>query len=229
MVATILIVEDDVQFSYLLGEQLQDEYDVLFASDGFEAVRVVQDKRPDLVLLDIMMPRMDGWEACRQIRKFSDVPIVMVTCRTGEMDKVRGLEMGADDYVTKPISPLEFRARVGAALRRGATPISSPQVIQVDERLLVDQRRKEAYVEGEPANLSAIEYKLLTCLLDNAGYTCTHNALLTQIWGWEYTDESDYLRVYVHHLRKKIEEDPQHPRYVLTERGKGYRFERPCA
>jgi two-component system, OmpR family, KDP operon response regulator KdpE len=94
---------------------------------------------------------------------------------------------------------------------------------------MVDQQRKEAYVEGEPANLSAIEYKLLVCLLDNAGYTCTHNALLTQIWGWEYTDESDYLRVYVHHLRQKIEEDPRKPRYVLTERGKGYRFERPCA
>ena len=229
MAATILIVEDDVQFSYLLGEQLRDEYNVLFASDGFEAIRVVQDKQPDLVLLDIMMPRMDGWEACRQIRKFSDVPIVMVTCRTGEIDKVRGLEMGADDYVTKPISPLEFRARVGAALRRGTTPLASPQVIQVDKRLVIDQRRKEAYVEGEPANLSSIEYKLLTCLLDNAGYTCSHNALLTQIWGWEYTDESDYLRVYVHHLRKKIEEDPQNPRYLLTERGKGYRFERPSS
>ncbi|MGC9334417.1 MAG: response regulator transcription factor [Anaerolineae bacterium] len=229
MAATILVVEDDQQFSFLLGEQLRDQYDLLFATDGLEAIRVVQEQQPDLVLLDIMMPGMDGWEACRRIRQFSNVPIIIVSCRTSEIDRVRGLELGADDYIVKPISLLEFRARVAAALRRGKGPITTPHFVQVDERLTVDHGRQEAYVDGEPAGLSAIEYKLLTCLLDNAGYTCTHSSLLSQIWGWEYMDEADYLRVYIHHLRSKIEPNPQKPRYILTERGKGYRFERPSS
>jgi two-component system, OmpR family, KDP operon response regulator KdpE len=225
MEARILIVDDDKQFSSLVGEQLSEKYEVLFARDGLEAIHAVQEQRPDLVLLDVMMPRMDGWEALRLIREFSQVPIVMVSCRTSEADKVRGLELGADDYVTKPFGPREFLARIRAALRRGDSPITTPQIVKVGDRLVIDRARQEAYVHGEPVNLSATEYELLSCLLDNAGFVCTHRTLLVQVWGWEYTDQADYLKVYIHHLRKKIEEDPQHPRHINTERGKGYRFD----
>jgi len=225
MAARILIVEDDEQFSSLVEEQLREQYKVSFARDGLEAIQAVQEQQPDLVLLDVMMPRMDGWEALRLIREFSHVPIVIVSCRTSEADKVRGLELGADDYVTKPLSHLEFMARIRAALRRGDSVVAAQQIIEVDERLSIDRARQEAYVYGEPVNLSAIEYKLLSCLLDNARFVCTHRTLLIQVWGWEYVDELDYLKVYIHHLRKKIEDEPQRPRYIHTERGKGYRYD----
>ncbi|MGD8626909.1 MAG: response regulator transcription factor [Anaerolineae bacterium] len=227
--ATILIAEDDEQFSYLLGEQLRNaNYEVTYALDGLEALDLFRLNQPDLVLLDIMMPRVDGWEALRQIRQISDVPVILVSCRSNELDKVRGLEMGADDYITKPISRLEFMARVGAVLRRGSQPLAAEQIVQIDDRLVVDQTRQEAFVEGQPAGLSAIEYKLLACLLDNANRICPHQALLTQVWGWEYTDEVAYLKVYIHHLRQKLEPEPGNPRYILTERGKGYCFQMPA-
>jgi DNA-binding response OmpR family regulator len=221
----ILIVEDDAEFTFLLTEQLRGHaYEVLTAADGIEALHQMQQCRPDLVLLDVMMPRMDGWETLRKIREFSNVPVIMVSCRTSEVDKVRGLELGADDYVVKPISVAEFLARVGAALRRKEVPLVSRAIVQVDERLVVDRTRREAYAHGEPLGLSAIEYKLLVCLLDNAGHICSQRTLLTQVWGWEYADEPDYVKVYIHHLRQKIEEDPAQPRYIITERGKGYRL-----
>ena len=225
MAARILIVEDDEQFSSLVEEQLREQYKLLFARDGVEALRAVREQKPDLILLDVMMPRMDGWETCRLIREFSRVPIVIVSCRTSEADKVRGLELGADDYMTKPFSPMEFGARIRAALRRGDSRLVAEQTIRIDDRLTIDLARQEAYVHGEPVSLSAIEYKLLSCLLDNARFVCTHRTLLIQVWGWEYVDELDYLKVYIHHLRKKIEDEPQRPRYIHTERGKGYRYD----
>jgi two-component system KDP operon response regulator KdpE len=229
MNATILIAEDDQQFSYLVGEQLRNaKYEVSYAVDGVEALDLFRRNQPNLVLLDIMMPRVDGWEVLRQIRQISDVPVIMVSCRVNELDKVRALEMGADDYITKPISRLEFMARVGAVLRRGSQPLAAEQIVQIDDRLVVDQTRQEAFVEGQPAGLSAIEYKLLACLLDNANCICTHHSLLTQVWGWEYADEAAYLKVYIHHLRQKIEPEPGDPRYILTERGKGYCFQMPA-
>jgi two-component system KDP operon response regulator KdpE len=222
----ILIVEDDPEFAFLLAELLRRHaYQVLTAADGVEALQQMQQSHPDLVLLDVMMPRMDGWETLRKIRQFSGVPIMIVSCRSGEMDKVRGLELGADDYLVKPISQAEFLARVTAALRRKEVPLVSQAIVAVDDRLLVDHTRQEAYVHGEPLGLSAIEYKLLACLLDNAGHICSQRTLLTQVWGWEYADEPDYVKVYIHHLRQKIEEDPAQPRYIVTERGKGYRLE----
>lgn len=222
----ILIVEDDLEFTSLLAEQLRDHaYEVLTAVDGVEALQQMKRHRPDLVLLDVMMPRMDGWETLRKIREFSSVPVIMVSCRTSEMDKVRGLELGADDYVVKPLSRPEFLARVAAALRRKEVPLISQGIVPFDERLVVDHTRQEAYAHGEPLGLSALEYKLLACLLDNAGHICSQRSLLTQVWGWEYADEPDYVKVYIHHLRQKIEEDPAQPRYIITERGKGYRLE----
>jgi two-component system KDP operon response regulator KdpE len=226
--AKILIVEDDAQMAYLLGQELEAEgYDVLHAEDGVEGLQAVQAQAPALVVLDVMMPRMDGWEACRQIRSLSNVPIIMTSCRISEMDKVRGLELGADDYIGKPIGMLEFKARVRAALRRGSNPVLAEQLVEVDERLTVDRMRREVRVEGEPVDLSTTEYKMLNCFLDNAGRVLSHQSLLTQVWGWEYAHETDYLKVYVHHLRKKLEEDPKRPRYILTERGVGYRFQVP--
>ena len=225
---TILLIEDDRQLSYVLSQQLEDDgYRVLCAGDGARGLAMAQQHLPDLVLLDVMMPRMDGWETCRQFRQFSDVPIVIVSCRTTELDKVRGLELGADDYVTKPISYPELAARIRAALRRGSRPLIKTQMVAVDGRLLIDRIRREVVVDGQPVGLSAIEYKLMACFLDHAGRTLTHRSLLVQVWGWEYAEETDYLKVYVHRLRKKIEEDPARPCYILTVRGLGYRFEKP--
>jgi two-component system, OmpR family, KDP operon response regulator KdpE len=230
MKAKILAVEDDEQFSYLLGELLQDGgYQVLYARDGVEAVQMVQEHRPDLVLLDVLMPCMDGWETCRRIREISDVPIIMLSCLKSELDKVRGLELGADDYITKPISHMEFMARIRAALRRSSHSFVAKEILEVDERLIVDRARSQVFVDEQAAGLSPIEYKLLNCFLDNAGRILTHQSLLTQVWGWEYADETDYLKVYIHTLRKKIEKDSRNPRYIITERGLGYRFEMPCA
>jgi DNA-binding response OmpR family regulator len=230
MKARILAVEDDEQFSYLLGELLQDGgYQVLYARDGVEAVQMVQEHRPDLVLLDVLMPCMDGWETCRRIREISDVPIIMLSCLKSELDKVRGLELGADDYITKPISHMEFMARIRAALRRSSHSLVAKEILEVDERLIVDRARSQVFVDEQAVDLSPIEYKLLDCFLDNAGRILTHQSLLTQVWGWEYADETDYLKVYVHTLRKKIEKDSRNPRYIITERGLGYRFEMPRA
>ena len=228
MAATILLIEDDNTFSYLVGEQLEDQgFQVLFAGDGIEGLQMLQRHQPDLILLDIMMPRMNGWETCRRIREISDVPIIMLTCRTDELEKVRGLELGADDYVTKPFSTVELMARIQAALRRGGQRRATKQPTQIDDRLAVDRTRCEVFVDGQRVDLSAIEYKLLACFLDHANMVLTHQNLLTQVWGWEYAEEKDYLKVYVHHLRNKIEQDPQHPSYIHTERGLGYRFQTP--
>ena len=228
MASTVLIIEDDETLSYLLMGLLRAEgYQVLLAADGVEGLRLVQRHHPQVVVLDVMMPRMDGWEACRQIRQISNVPIIILSHRTGELDKVRGLELGADDYLTKPVGRLEFVARVRAAVRRGSQTALPQQLVHVDDRLAIDRTHNQVVVDGEEVRLTATEFRLLGCLLDNAGRVSTYESLLTQIWGWEYTDEKDYLKVYVHHLRKKLEENPQAPRYILTERGLGYRFQPP--
>lgn len=228
MASTVLIIEDDETLSYLLMGLLRAEgYQVLLAADGVEGLRVVQRHHLQVVVLDVMMPRMDGWEACRQIRQISNVPIIILSHRTGELDKVRGLELGADDYLTKPVGRLEFVARVRAAVRRGSQTALPQQLVHVDDRLAIDRTHNQVVVDGEEVRLTATEFRLLGCLLDNAGRVSTYESLLTQIWGWEYTDEKDYLKVYVHHLRKKLEENPQAPRYILTERGLGYRFQPP--
>jgi two-component system KDP operon response regulator KdpE len=226
LAATILVVEDDKTLAQLLQENLQDEgYEVLLAHDGVQGLQVFEAHDVDLVLLDIVMPRMDGWETCRRIREISDVPIVMLSAKEDVLDRVRGLELGADDYVTKPFNSMELVARIRAALRRRHYPLTQQSTVQVDGRLTIDRTHREVLVEGRAVELSAIEFRLLACLLDNAGRISTHQSLLTQVWGWEYAEETDYLKVYIHHLRKKIEPDPSRPCYILTERGKGYRFQ----
>lgn len=226
--AKILLIEDEEDVVVLLRFRFEQEgYEVLSAANGVEGLRILQQEHPHLVLLDVMMPRMNGWETCKRIRQYSDVPIIMLTALGRETDKVRGLEMGADDFVTKPFSLAELIARVRAALRRGSQPLAANGIVQIDERLTVDRAQRQVVVNGQKTELSPTEFRILDCFLDNQGRILTHQSLLTQVWGWEYLDETDYLKVYVHHLRKKIEENPGKPSYIVTERGLGYRFQAP--
>ncbi len=224
----ILVVDDepDVVELVRLGFTLQwREVDILGAGRGEEALDIVERERPDMVLLDIGLPDIDGYEVLREIRRFSDVPVVMLTARDDTMEKVKGLELGADDYVTKPFDHLELLARVRAVLRRLDMPAPatrSPSFRAGD--LEVDFARHEARLRGLTLELTPTEYKLLYHLVRNAGHVLLHGTLLAKVWGRDYVDEVDYLRVYVRRLRDKLDDDPEHPRYIRTERGLGYRF-----
>jgi len=226
--AKILIIEDDIEIIQLLQYQFEQVgYEVVYSQNGVDGLRALQQEHPNLVVLDVMMPRMNGWETLKRIRQYSDIPIIMLTALAQEKDKVRGLELGADDYITKPFGLSELVARVRAALRRGGQPLAASATVQIDERLSVDRAQRHVVVDGQKTELSPTEYRILDCFLDNAGRVLTHQSLLTQVWGWEYLDETDYLKVYIHHLRKKIEKDPGKPCYIVTERGLGYRFQAP--
>ncbi len=222
----ILVVDDEPRMRRFMRMNLDLEgYRVIEASNGMEAIDRVREDLPDLVLLDVMMPEMDGFEALRFIRKTSSVPIIMLTVKGDEEDRVRGLELGADDYVTKPFSPRELASRIKAVLRRSEMPVPADQsVIKVDDRLQIDFNRRQVIVEGKEIKLRPTEYRLLYHLVNNAGWTLPHETLLAKVWGHEYRDETHYLRLYITYLRQKIEEDPTHPKYILTERGLGYRF-----
>jgi two-component system KDP operon response regulator KdpE len=224
----ILVVDDapDVVESVRLGFTLQwRDVEVLGAGTGEEALDVVEQARPDIVLLDVGLPGLDGFGVLREIRLFSDVPVVMLTARDDAMDKVKGLELGADDYVTKPFNHLELMARVRAVLRRHEMPpptSRAPSFRALD--LEVDFAAHEARLRGVRLDLTPTEYKLLYHLVRNAGHVLQHGTLLAKVWGREYLDEVDYLRVYVRRLRDKLGDDSDHPRYIRTERGLGYRF-----
>jgi two-component system, OmpR family, KDP operon response regulator KdpE len=224
----ILVVDDvpDVVESVRLGFMLQwRDVEVLGAGTADEALDIVEREHPDIVLLDIGLPGTDGYTALVEIRTFSDVPVVMLTARDDAMDKVKGLELGADDYVTKPFNHLELMARVRAVLRRHDMPAPTsraPSFRALD--LEVDFAKQEARLAGERIDLTPTEYKLLYHLVRNAGQVLQHGTLLAKVWGREYVDEVDYLRVYVRRLRDKLGDDPDHPRYIRTERGLGYRF-----
>jgi DNA-binding response OmpR family regulator len=223
----ILVVDDEPRMIGFIRMNLELEgHLVIEAHNGLEALDAVRTQLPDLVLLDIMMPELDGFETLRMLREFSDIPVIMLTAKGDENDKVYGLELGADDYVTKPFGPRELSSRIKAVMRRWKTPSSSPNdaVMEVDERLSVDFNQREVIVEGERIKLRPTEYRLLYHLIENAGWTVPHDQLLAKVWGYEYRDEAHYVRLYVNYLREKIEEDPANPQYILTERGVGYRF-----
>jgi len=224
----ILVVDDDAKLHRLLEFSLaQAGAEVLVAVDGEEALRRFYANRPDLVILDLMMPKMDGWETCGRIRDLSEVPILILTARGREEDILRGFECGADDYVTKPFSVQVLLARVRALLHRSSLPpISESPVAYSDERLTVDLAANRVLVDGQPVRLTATEYRLLAYLVENAGRLLSPKQILENVWGWEYVDDVDYVRVYVWHLRQKLEEDPHKPRYLVTEHGLGYRFEK---
>lgn len=223
----ILVVDDEPRMIGFIRMNLElDGHQVIEAHSGLEALEAIRTKLPDVVLLDIMMPDLDGFETLRMLREFSSIPVIMLTAKGEENDKVYGLELGADDYVTKPFSPRELSSRIKAVLRRFEMPSGSPEqaILKVDERLQVDFNRREVIVNGEHIKLRPTEYRLLYHLIENAGWTVPHDQLLAKVWGYEYRDEAHYVRLYVNYLREKIEEDPSHPKYILTERGVGYRF-----
>lgn len=223
----ILIVDDEPRVIGFIRMNLELEgYQVIEAHNGLEALDAVRTKLPDAILLDVMMPNLDGFETLRMLREFSNIPVIMLTAKGEENDRVYGLELGADDYVTKPFSPRELSSRVKAVLRRAEMPSSSPgqAILRIDDRLQVDFNRREVIVEDERVKLRPTEYLLLYHLIQNAGWTVPHDQLLAKVWGYEYRDESHYVRLYVNYLREKIEENPSKPRYILTERGVGYRF-----
>lgn len=222
----ILVVDDERRMVGFIRLNLeQDGFIVIEAFNGTDALNRLRDSLPDLILLDVMMPDIDGFEVLQMIREISQVPVIMLTAKGEEDDKVKGLEWGADDYITKPFSPRELVSRVRAVLRRGASFDEDEEgIIEVDDRLKIDFGRREVWVAGELVKLRPTEYRLLYHLVRNAGWVLTHDQILTKVWGYEYRDEPHYVRLYVNYLRKKIEEDPSNPEYILTERGVGYRF-----
>ncbi|HMQ54206.1 MAG TPA: response regulator transcription factor [Anaerolineae bacterium] len=224
----ILIADDEDRMRRFIRMNLElEHYRVTEASTGLEAIEHVRDDLPDLVLLDVMMPELDGFEALRIIRETSHVPVIMLTVRDDEDDKVKGLSLGADDYVTKPFSPRELLSRIQAVLRRVDISTAAPSgrsFLQVDDYLQIDFEHRSVIVDGHEIKLRPTEYRLLYHLVNNAGRTLTHEMILSKVWGYEYRDESQYVRLYITYLRQKIEPDPANPRYILTERGVGYSF-----
>jgi two-component system KDP operon response regulator KdpE len=222
----VLVVDDEQRIIRFVQINLEMEgFLVIKAHDGLEAVEQVREHLPDIVLLDVQMPEMDGFKTLRKIREITNVPVIMLTVRSSEEDKVRGLDLGADDYVTKPFSPRELVSRVRAVLRRVQTPKpADSSILEIDDYLSVDFNTAEVIVEGERIKLRPTEFRLLHHLIENAGWTVPHSTLLTKVWGYEYRDEISYLRLYINYLRKKIEPDLSEPRYIITERGMGYRF-----
>jgi DNA-binding response OmpR family regulator len=226
----ILVVDDDKMILDLVQRSFAREgAEVTMAENGRVGLRRFFGLRPDLVVLDIMMPEIDGWEACRQIRVLSEVPIILLTSLDQDEDIIRGLDAGADDFISKPFSPKVLLARARAALRRGEqAPERGRQAGYRDEYLQVDLEKHLVQVRGEPVKLTVKEHKLLAYLIQNAGRVCTFDQILENVWGWEYQDSVDYVHVYLSHLRRKIEADPKQPRYLETVHGLGYRFEQPA-
>ena len=222
---TIVAADDDPQLLRLVTRNLEfEDYAVLPASDGVIALEQVEAHSPDLVLLDVMMPRMDGFTVCQRVREFSNVPIIIVTARGQDQDKVRGFDLGADDYLTKPFSVEELLARVRAVLRRTQfTANEHTHVLQTTiGDLVVDYGQHLVIMAGAEVPLTPIEYRILAYLAQNAGRVVTQDLLLEHVWGSEYLGESHMLQVNINRLRRKIEADPTHPCYVLTKVGVGY-------
>jgi two-component system KDP operon response regulator KdpE len=222
----ILVVDDEERMVRFIRLNLEhDGFQVIEAHKGGPVLDMIRTQLPDLVLLDIMLPDIDGFELLRLIREANSVPVIMLTAKGEEEDRVRGLELGADDYITKPFSPRELVSRVKAVLRRVEMMAGNAEgVIEVDDRFKIDFNRREVRVDGKLIQLRPTEYRLLYHLVQNAGWVLSHEQLLMKVWGYEYQDEPHYVRLYINYLRKKIEKDPANPQYILTERGAGYRF-----
>ena len=224
---TILTADDDPQLLRLIARNLQFEgYDVLTASDGKQALELVEQHAPDLVLLDVMMPKMDGFTVCHRVREFSSVPIIILTARGQDQDKVRGLDLGADDYLTKPFSIEELTARVRAVLRRAQFATNEQthamRTTATIGDLTIDYAQHIVTMAGQEVALTPIEYRILAYLAQNAGRVVTQDLLLEHVWGAEYVGEGHMLQVNINRLRRKLEPDPSDPRYILTKVGIGY-------
>jgi len=224
--ATILLVDDEESIQKLLTYPLErDGYRVVQARDGEEALERFRDERVDLVLLDLALPKVDGLEVCRRMRAESAVPILMLTARDDEIDKVLGLEIGADDYITKPFSIRELRSRIRAAMRRATlTPAADPAELIEADGLAIDLPRRTVEIRGEPVQLTYLEFELLRTLAAAPGHVFTRQALLDKLWGGSAFRDPRTIDVHVRHLREKIEESPSEPEFIFTVRGVGYRF-----
>ena len=225
----VVVADDDPQLLRLVTRNLElEDFEVAPTSDGQQALERIEAKMPDLVILDVMMPKMDGFTVCERVREFSAVPIIIVTARGQDQDKVRGLDLGADDYLTKPFSVDELLARVRAVLRRTQVTASQNAIGLRSNltigALTIDFAQHRVTVDGRDVDLTPVEYRLLAYLAQNAGRVVTQDLLLEHVWGDEYVGESHLLQVNVNRLRRKIEEDPAHPRYLLTKTGIGYLF-----
>ena len=227
---SILLVDDDPQLIRLVRANLESVgHRVLAAMDARSALELVNMEMPDMIILDIMLPEIDGYELCQRIREFSDIPIIMLTAKVEDTDKVTGLKLGADDYLTKPFSAQELLARVEAVLRRtkSSEEVKTPPTFTCGH-ISVDFAQRRVMVRGQEVALTLTEYKLLSQLVSNAGRVMLHRELLAKVWGVEYQDELEYLRAYIRHLRQKIEEDPHQPKCILSKPGIGYMFVSPA-
>jgi two-component system KDP operon response regulator KdpE len=222
----ILVVDDEISIRKLLKANLETAgYEVLMATDGADAIRVFELEKPDFVILDIMMPEMDGFEVCRRIREWSLVPIIVLSAKLDEVDKVNCLNLGADDYITKPFGKEELIARVSAVLRRTEPSTAEPSSpVYRNNNLEINFSQRRVTVNDKEVRLTPTEYNLLQELVTNAGKVLTHHHLLNNIWGPEYAEEREYLHVFIRRIRAKIEEDPAAPVYILTVPGIGYQF-----
>jgi two-component system KDP operon response regulator KdpE len=225
----ILVVDNDPAFVRLVGLVLaRNGYQMLKAGSGKEALQLLFNQKPDLVLLEIAIPGMDGWQTCRRIRDVCDIPVIMLTSNYNtEKDIVRGFNYGADDYLIKPVGSKELVARVKAVLRRAGLSSSSNEVLETtysDGLLTVNVAERRVIVDGNRVRLTPKEFKLFALLVQNADRIMTHKLLLEKVWGWEYVDDLDHVRIYIWHLRQKIEPVPAQPRYIMTEPGVGYYF-----
>jgi len=230
---TVLTADDDPQLLRLVTRNLELEgYEVIAARDGQEALQLIEARAPDLVLLDIMMPRMDGFTVCERVREFSNVPIIILTARGQDQDKIRGLDLGADDYLTKPFSVDELLARVRAVVRRSQlTAVDNASAMRSTISIgdvTIDFSQHRVLKNNREVDLTPIEYRLLSYLAQNAGRVVTQDMLLEHVWGEEYLGESHLLQVNVNRLRRKIEDDASHPRYLQTKMGVGYMLTMPA-
>ncbi len=228
MAYVILLIDDDPALHELLGQYLEESgFEVLHAESGFDGLKLLFNHRPDLILVDVMMPRMDGWETCKRIRELTDVPIIFLTAKSEEADRLEGFQLGADDFIAKPFSFAELVARIEAVLRRAGRVINTP----IDDSTIItcgpfqlDRNSRQATRDGVPLSLTPTEYHLLEVFMRRPNIVFSQEQLVMAVWGPEYADDTGYIRRYVWHLRQKIEPDPNHPQHLLTERGFGYRF-----
>ena len=225
MGATILVIDDDATLVEIIGDHLRKNgYEPLAALSGPQGLKLARIRNPALVILDVMMPEMDGWEVCRQLRSESSAPVIMLTAKGEEVDKLRGFRLGVDDYVTKPFSFAELIARVGAVLNRASGALTAVHRLESGD-LVIDYDQRRVFIGGQLVDLSAREYHLLEALARHHQRPISTETLLQEVWGDEYAGEPDHVKHYIWALRKKIETDPGDPKHILTEHGFGYRFE----
>lgn len=222
----ILIVDDEISIRNIVTAYLKAEgYTVYTADDGLKGLELFRQHQPELVILDIMLPGMDGLQVLQHIREESDVYVLLLTARSEETDRVTGLMMGSDDYLTKPFSPLELVARVKAILRRGRNPVENQEGILQFGAIRIDTRRHKVWRDEQEVDLTALEFELLKTLASHAGLVLSREQLLQQVWGYDFYGDDRVVDVHIRHIRQKLEADPNNPEYIVTVRGVGYRFE----